>query len=69
MAEDITLEDKAEQVTHLGIIENQLQIIASIENMNDDMFDQVQEHKIRAINNAFLIIHNCQYQIFHMIKD
>lgn len=69
MAEDIILEDKAEQVTHLDIIENQLQIIASIENMNDEMFDQVQEHKIRAINNAFLIIHNCQYQIFHMIKD
>ena len=69
MAEDIILEDKAEQVTHLDIIENQLQIIASIENMNDDMFDQVQDQKIRAINNAFLITHNCQYQIFHMIKD
>lgn len=68
MAEDITFEENPKDVTHLDIIENQLQIIATIENMNEDMFDQVQEHKIRAINNAFLIIHNCQYQLFQMIK-
>lgn len=68
MAEDITFDENPKDVTHLDIIENQLQIIATVENMNEDMFDQVQEHKIRAINNAFLIIHNCQYQLFHMIK-
>lgn len=68
MAEDITFEDKEDQVTHLDIIENQLQIIASVENLNHDIYDDLHEHKIRAINNAFLIIHNCQYQIFQMIK-
>lgn len=69
MAEDIILDENPMDVTHLDIIENQLQIIATIENMNEEMFDQVQEHKIRAINNAFLIIHNCQYQLFNMIKQ
>lgn len=68
MAEDIIFDENHKDVTHLDIIENQLQIIATIENMNEEMFDQVQEHKIRAINNAFLIIHNCQYQLFYMIK-
>lgn len=69
MAEDIILEDKSEQVTHLDIIESQLSLIASVENLNHEIYDDLHEHKIRAINNAFLIIHNCQYQIFHMIKD
>jgi hypothetical protein len=69
METDITLEDKAEQVTHLDIIESQLSLIASVENLNHEIYDDLHEHKIRAINNAFLIIHNCQYQIFHMIKD
>lgn len=68
MENDITLEDKAEQVTHLDIIESQLSLIASVENLNHDIYDDLHEHKIRAINNAFLIIHNCQYQIFNLIK-
>lgn len=68
MAEDIILEDKSEQVTHLDIIESQLSLIASIEGLDNEMYDDMQEHKIRAINNAFLIIHNCQYQIFNMMK-
>lgn len=68
MENDITFEDKAEQVTHLDIIESQLSLIASVENLNHDIYDDLHEHKIRAINNAFLIIHNCQYQIFNLIK-
>lgn len=69
MTEDIILDENPMDVTHLDIIENQLQIIASVENLNHDIYDDLHEHKIRAINNAFLIIHNCQYQIFQMMKD
>lgn len=39
MAEDIILDENPMDVTHLHIIENQLQIIATIENMNEEMFD------------------------------
>lgn len=64
---DITFEDGI-TVSHLDIIESQLQLIATVENINDEMYDQLQEHKIRAINNAFIIIHSCQFHIFNMIK-
>jgi hypothetical protein len=67
--EDIILEEEIpEDVTHLTIISNQLSLIATIQDMPDDIYDQLMEHKIRAINNAMIIIHNCQYQIFNQLN-
>jgi hypothetical protein len=67
--EDIILEEQIpEDVTHLTIISNQLSLIATIQDMPDDIYDQLMEHKIRAINNAMIIIHNCQYQIFNQLN-
>jgi hypothetical protein len=68
--EDIILEEQIpEDVTHLTIISNQLSLIATIQDMPDDIYDQLMEHKIRAINNAMIIIHNCQYQIFNQLNE
>jgi hypothetical protein len=68
--EDIILEEEIpEDVTHLTIISNQLSLIATIQDMPDDIYDQLMEHKIRAINNAMIIIHNCQYQIFNQLNE
>jgi hypothetical protein len=67
--EDIILEEQIpEDVTHLTIISNQLSLVATIQDMPDDIYDQLMEHKIRAINNAMIIIHNCQYQIFNQLN-
>jgi hypothetical protein len=68
--EDIILEEQIpEDVTHLTIISNQLSLVATIQDMPDDIYDQLMEHKIRAINNAMIIIHNCQYQIFNQLNE
>ena len=42
--------------TYFDIIESQLIIIASISELPDDLYDELQEEKIRVISNAMLVI-------------
>jgi hypothetical protein len=46
--------------THYDIIESQLLIIASISELPDDLYDELQEEKIRVISNAMLVIQAVQ---------
>jgi hypothetical protein len=45
---------------YLDIIESQLLIIASISELPDDLYDELQEEKIRVISNAMLVIQAVQ---------
>ena len=42
------------------IIESQLVIIASMNDLSDDLYDELQDDKIRVISNAMLIIQAVQ---------
>jgi len=46
--------------TYFDIIESQLIIIASISELPDDLYDELQEEKIRVISNAMLVIQAVQ---------
>jgi hypothetical protein len=46
--------------TYFDIIESQLLIIASITELPDDLYDELQEEKIRVISNAMLVIQAVQ---------
>ena len=46
--------------TYYEIIESQLLIIASISELPDDLYDELQEEKIRVISNAMLVIQAVQ---------
>jgi hypothetical protein len=46
--------------TYFDIIESQLLIIASISELPDDLYDELQEEKIRVISNAMLVIQAVQ---------
>lgn len=46
--------------TFFDIIESQLVIIASMNDLSDDLYDELQEDKIRVISNAMLIIQAVQ---------
>ena len=46
--------------TYFDIIESQLIIIASINELPDDLYDELQEEKIRVISNAMLVIQAVQ---------
>jgi hypothetical protein len=46
--------------TYFDIIESQLIIIASITELPDDLYDELQEEKIRVISNAMLVIQAVQ---------
>ena len=46
--------------TYYDIIESQLLIIASISELPDDLYDELQEEKIRVISNAMLVIQAVQ---------
>ena len=46
--------------TFFDIIESQLVIIASMSDLSDDIYDELQEDKIRVIANAMLIIQAVQ---------
>jgi hypothetical protein len=46
--------------TYFDIIESQLLIIASINELPDDLYDELQEEKIRVISNAMLVIQAVQ---------
>jgi hypothetical protein len=46
--------------TYFDIIESQLLIIASITGLPDDLYDELQEEKIRVISNAMLVIQAVQ---------
>jgi hypothetical protein len=45
---------------YYDIIESQLLIIASISELPDDLYDELQEEKIRVISNAMLVIQAVQ---------
>lgn len=59
---DIELQE-AEPIGHIDIMNSQLELIATMKELPEDLYDQLIEHKIRAINNAMIIIHQCQYDI------
>jgi hypothetical protein len=46
--------------TYFDIIESQLIIIASISELPDELYDELQEEKIRVISNAMLVIQAVQ---------
>lgn len=46
--------------SYFDIIESQLVIIASMNDLSDDLYDELQEDKIRVISNAMLIIQAVQ---------
>ena len=46
--------------SYFDIIESQLVIIASMNDLPDDLYDELQEDKIRVIANAMLIIQAVQ---------
>lgn len=46
--------------TFFDIIESQLIIIASMSELPDDLYDELQEEKIRVISNAMLVIQAVQ---------
>ena len=46
--------------SYFDIIESQLVIIASMSELPDDLYDELQEDKIRVIANAMLIIQAVQ---------
>jgi hypothetical protein len=46
--------------SYFDIIESQLVIIASMNDLSDDLYDELQEDKIRVIANAMLIIQAVQ---------
>ena len=46
--------------TCFDIIESQLIIIASMSELPDDLYDELQEEKIRVISNAMLVIQAVQ---------
>lgn len=46
--------------SYFDIIESQLVIIASMSDLSDDIYDELQEDKIRVIANAMLIIQAVQ---------
>ena len=46
--------------SYFDIIESQLVIIASMSDLSDDIYDELQEDKIRVISNAMLIIQAVQ---------
>ena len=46
--------------SYFDIIESQLVIIASMSDLSDDLYDELQEDKIRVIANAMLIIQAVQ---------
>jgi len=67
--EDIIIEEgQIQDITHLEVITNQLSLIATMQELQDDIYDDLQMHKIRAINNAMIIIHSCQYHLFEQLK-
>jgi len=46
--------------SYFDIIESQLVVIASMSDLSDDIYDELQEDKIRVIANAMLIIQAVQ---------
>ena len=46
--------------SYFDIIESQLVIIASMSDLSDDIYDELQDDKIRVIANAMLIIQAVQ---------
>ena len=46
--------------SYFDIIESKLVIIASMNDLSDDLYDELQEDKIRVIANAMLIIQAVQ---------
>jgi hypothetical protein len=64
---DIILEEGTEKDERLGIIESQLQILASVADLEEGLYDDLQADKIRVVSDALKLINKIQKQLIKEI--
>ena len=63
MSEEVE-EEETVTIDYLQIVESQLSILSSVTEYPDDMYDEMQQSKIKTASLAFKIINKIQRNIF-----
>jgi hypothetical protein len=69
MCDEVEYSKDVEDIGYLDIIDSQINIITNLIDTDTDMYDKCAEDKVRAISQAYKIIHKVQRLLFKSFDD